>query len=65
VLLRQIQGYIAHNKHFLPQDPAVALCLGTYGDPMGMGISYERGTPDPCASSQLDPWLVRDRACTR
>ena len=23
----------------------VDLCLGTYGDPMGVGVSYERGTP--------------------
>ena len=28
-----------------PQDPTVALCLGTYGDPRGVGVSYERGTP--------------------
>ena len=28
-----------------PQDPAVALCLGTYGGPRGVGVSYERGTP--------------------
>jgi len=27
------------------QDPTVRLCLGTYGDPMGVGVSYERGTP--------------------
>ena len=25
--------------------PTVALCLGTYGDPMGVVVSYERGTP--------------------
>ena len=28
-----------------PQDPTVALCLGTCGDPRGLGVSYERGTP--------------------
>ena len=28
-----------------PQDPSVALCLGIYRDPMGVGVSYERGTP--------------------
>jgi len=28
-----------------PQDPTVALCLGTCGDPMGVGVSYERGIP--------------------
>jgi hypothetical protein len=25
----------------------VALYLGTYGGPRGVGVSYERGTPDP------------------
>ena len=25
--------------------PTVALCLGIYGDPVGVGVSYERGTP--------------------
>jgi hypothetical protein len=24
----------------------VALCLGSYGDPRGVGVSYERGTPE-------------------
>ena len=28
-----------------PEDPTVALCLGTCGDPRGVGVSYERGTP--------------------
>ena len=28
-----------------PLDPAVALWLGTYGDPGGLGGFYERGTP--------------------
>ena len=23
----------------------MALCLGTYGDPRGVGVSYERSTP--------------------
>ena len=27
-----------------PSDPEVALCLGTYGDPMGVGVPYEPGT---------------------
>ena len=26
-------------------DPTGALCLGTYGDPRGVAVSYERGTP--------------------
>ena len=30
-----------------PKDPTVALCLGTYGDPMGMGVFYGRGSPVP------------------
>ena len=25
--------------------PTVALCIGTYGDPRGVGVYYERGTP--------------------
>ena len=33
-----------------PSDPFVALCLETYDDPIGVGVSYERGTP-----------VVRDR----
>ena len=28
-----------------PWDPTVGLCLGTYGDPRRVGVSYERGTP--------------------
>ena len=27
----------------------MALCLGTYGDPKGVGVSYERGTPETFA----------------
>jgi len=27
------------------EDPAVGLCLGPYGGPRGVGVSYERGTP--------------------
>jgi len=41
-----VQGYLAHKKH-PPYDPTVALFLGTYRDPMGVGVSYERGTPVP------------------
>ena len=25
--------------------PTVALCLGTYGDPRGVGVSYEQSAP--------------------
>jgi hypothetical protein len=32
-------------RNIPPVDPAVALCLGTYGDPRGVSVSYERGTP--------------------
>ena len=39
-----LQGYLAHENP-PPQDPTVALCLGTCGDPMGVGVSYERGIP--------------------
>ena len=39
-----IQGYLAHKKPPAPRT-LVGLCLGTYGGPMGVGISYERGTP--------------------
>ena len=28
-----------------PFNPTVVLCLGPYGDPVGVGVSYERGTP--------------------
>ena len=28
-----------------PRDTTVALFLGTYGDPRGLGVSYGRGTP--------------------
>jgi len=29
-----------------PPVPIVALCLGSCGDPRGVGVSYERGTPE-------------------
>ena len=31
-------------RNTLPQDPTVALCLETYDNPRGVGVSYERGT---------------------
>ena len=34
------------------EDPSVALCPGTYGNLMGVGVSYERGTP---VVSELEP----------
>ena len=33
----------------------VALCLGTYGGPRGLGVSYERGTPVPGEMSAASP----------
>ena len=30
-----------------PSDPTVAPCLGTYDDPRGVGVSFERSTPVP------------------
>ena len=41
-ITERLQGYLAHEK----QPPrTVALCLGTYCGPRGVGVSYERGTP--------------------
>ena len=40
-----VQKYLANKNPPPPQVPTVALCLGTYGDPRGVGVSYERGTP--------------------
>ena len=36
-----VQGYLAHKKH---PDPTVARCLGTYGNPTGVGVADERVT---------------------
>ena len=41
----EVEGYLAHKNPPSPQDPTVALYLGTCGDPRGVGLSYERGTP--------------------
>ena len=43
-----VQRYLAHTPPPPLQDPTVALCLGTYGDPMGVVVSYERGSPEGC-----------------
>ena len=43
---RSLQGYLAHEKMPPPpSDPTVALCVGPYGVPGGVVVSYERGTP--------------------
>ena len=36
-----LQGYLAHKK----LHPTVGLCLGPYGGPREVELSYERGTP--------------------
>ena len=41
-LLVRVQGYLAYTKPPHPWDPTVAPIPG---DPMGVGFSYERGTP--------------------
>ena len=41
-----IQGFLAPKKPPPPYDSTVALCLGTYGDPRGVGGCYERVTPE-------------------
>ena len=40
-----LQGHLAHKNPPPPQGPGSRASLGTYGDPMGVGVSYERGTP--------------------
>ena len=37
-----LQGYLAHENPPPPQDPTVALCLGTYGDPRGTPVQRLR-----------------------
>ena len=41
------------------QDPSEALCLGTYGGSMVVGVSYERGTPVVTAPSPTEPQGIR------
>ena len=36
-------------------DPTVGLCLGTYGDPRGVSVSYERGDPVACSPINFAP----------
>jgi hypothetical protein len=38
---RQLHGCLAHKKTHSPKTP----CLGAYGGPRGLAISYERGIP--------------------
>ena len=32
-------------RNSAPQVPTIGLCLGSYGDPRGLGVSHERGSP--------------------
>ena len=41
-----LHGSLAHTPP-PPLGPTVAPCLGTYGDPRGVGVSYEQGPPVP------------------
>ena len=45
VCFRVYMWYLAHKNPPPPQNPTVAICLGSYGDPRGVGVSDERGTP--------------------
>ena len=40
-----LQAYLAHKRQPLPWDPTVGLCLGPYGGPGEVGVSYERDAP--------------------
>ena len=46
----EVQGYLTEETP-PPWDPAEDLCLGTYGDPTGVGGFFERGTPQSQPSS--------------
>ena len=43
--MSDVQGYLAQKTPTPQQVPTVALFLGTYGDPGGVGVSYKRSTP--------------------
>ena len=43
-----LREYLVHKKMPLPEDTTVGLCLGPCGDPRGVGVSYERGSPVGC-----------------
>jgi len=38
-----LHGDLAHKKPRPRKNKTVALCIGTYRDPKGVGVSYERG----------------------
>ena len=49
-----LQGYVAQKNPPPPKDPTVSLCLGTYGDPRGVGVSREGDTPVPVSLGLTD-----------
>ena len=54
----ELQGLSQSQENNPPEDPTVALHLGTFGDPRGVGVSYERGTPEGrahCGPRPLGP----------
>ena len=48
--LSRLQGYLGHEKR--PPRKTVALCLGTYGDPRGVGLSLMSEVPLYAAPSR-------------
>ena len=56
VLSHRLQGYLAYKNPPPPEDPSVALCLGNFGDPRGVGVFYERGTLVPHFGLVLEPF---------
>ena len=57
-----LQGYLAHEKHPTRRTLRYA-CVGPCGDPRGLGVSYERGTPVPLLSSAAG-WLCVEEGVT-
>jgi len=60
-----VQGYLAHENTSPRKEPTVALRLGTYGVPMGVGVSYERGTPVGRAKRECQRERERERERAR
>jgi hypothetical protein len=48
-LINLVQGWVYRGISLIrntpSEDPTVALFLRIYGEPRGVGVSYERGTP--------------------
>ena len=47
-------GLHRSSERTAPQVPTVALCLETYGDPKGVGVPYEQGTPAGETETEVD-----------